>query len=58
MLHSTNRKEAIVSELNDLENQIADAQNNRYDLKKELANIRRKEIEESMNENTQQLLKG
>lgn len=58
MLHSTNRKEAIVSELIELESQIADAQNNRYDLKKELANIRRKEIEESMNENTQQLLKG
>jgi hypothetical protein len=58
MLHSTNRKEAIVSELVDLETKIADAQNNRYDLKKELANIRRKEIEESMNENTQQLLKG
>jgi|TARA_R110000868_G_scaffold220510_1_gene471765 hypothetical protein len=58
MLHSTNRKEAIVSELIEIESQIADAQNNRYDLKKELANIRRKEIEESMNENTQQLLKG
>ena len=58
MLHSTNRKEAIVSELIDLETKIADAQNNRYDLKKELAEIRRKEIEESMNENTQQLLKG
>ena len=58
MLHSTNRKEAIVSELIELESKIADAQNNRYDLKKELANIRRKEIEESMNENTQQLLKG
>ena len=58
MLHSTNRKDAIVSELIEIESQIADAQNNRYDLKKELANIRRKEIEESMNENTQQLLKG
>ena len=58
MLHSTNRKEAIVSELVDLEGKIADAQNNWYDLKKELAEIRRKEIEESMNENTQQLLKG
>jgi hypothetical protein len=58
MLHSTNRKEVIVSELIEIESQIADAQNNRYDLKKELANIRRKEIEESMNENTQQLLKG
>jgi NADH:ubiquinone oxidoreductase subunit B-like Fe-S oxidoreductase len=58
MLHSTNRKEAIVSELIDLETKIADAQNNRYDLKKELSQIRRKEIEESMNENTQQLLKG
>ena len=58
MLHSTNLKEAIVSELIELESKIADAQNNRYDLKKELANIRRKEIEESMNENTQQLLKG
>ena len=58
MLHSTNRKEAIVSELIELESKIADAQNNRYDLKKELADIRRKEIEESMNENNQQLLKG
>lgn len=58
MLHSTNRKEAIVSELIELESKIADAQNNRYDLKKELSQIRRKEIEESMNENTQQLLKG
>lgn len=58
MLHSTNRKETIVSELIEIESQIADAQNNRYDLKKELANIRRKEIEESMNENNQQLLKG
>lgn len=58
MLHSTNRKEAIVSELIEIESQIADAQNNRYDLKKELSQIRRKEIEESMNENTQQLLKG
>jgi hypothetical protein len=58
MLHSTNRKDAIVSELIEIESQIADAQNNRYDLKKELANIRRKEIEESMNENNQQLLKG
>jgi hypothetical protein len=58
MLHSTNRKEAIVSELIDLETKIADAQNDRYDLKKELSQIRRKEIEESMNENTQQLLKG
>jgi hypothetical protein len=58
MLHSTNRKEAIVSELVDLESKIADAQNNRYDLKRELAEIRRKEIEESMNENNQQLLKG
>ena len=58
MLHSTNRKEAIVSELIDLETKIADAQNNRYDLKKELSQIRRKEIEESMNENNQQLLKG
>lgn len=58
MLNLTNRKEAIVSELIDLETKIADAQNNRYDLKKELSQIRRKEIEESMNENTQQLLKG
>ena len=58
MLHSTNRKEVIVSELIELESKIADAQNNRYDLKKELSQIRRKEIEESMNENTQQLLKG
>ena len=58
MLHSTNRKDAIVSELIEIESQIADAQNNRYDLKKELSQIRRKEIEESMNENTQQLLKG
>jgi hypothetical protein len=58
MLHSTNRKEAIVSELIEIESKIADAQNNRYDLKKELSQIRRKEIEESMNENTQQLLKG
>ena len=58
MLHSTNRKEALVSELIELESKIADAQNNRYDLKKELSQIRRKEIEESMNENTQQLLKG
>jgi len=58
MLYSTNRKEAIVSELVDLESKIADAQNNRYDLKRELAEIRRKEIEESMNENNQQLLKG
>ena len=58
MLHSTNRKEAIVSELIELESKISDAQNNRYDLKKELSQIRRKEIEESMNENTQQLLKG
>ena len=58
MLHSTNRKDAIVSELIEIESQIADAQNNRYDLKKELADIRRKEIEESMNENNQQLLKG
>ena len=58
MLPSTNRKDVIVSELIDLEAQIADAQNNRYDLKKELSQIRRKEIEESMNENTQQLLKG
>ena len=58
MLHSTNRKEAIVSELIELESKIADAQNNRYDLKKELSQIRRKEIEESMNENNQQLLKG
>jgi len=58
MLPSTNRKDAIVSELIDLEAKIADAQNNRYDLKKELSQIRRKEIEESMNENTQQLLKG
>ena len=58
MLYSTNRKEQIVSELVDLESKIADAQNNRYDLKKELAEIRRKEIEESMNENNQQLLKG
>ena len=58
MLYSTNRKEAIVSELVDLESKIADAQNNRYDLKRELAEIRRKEIEESMNENSHQLLKG
>jgi hypothetical protein len=58
MLHSTNRKDAIVSELIEIESQIANAQNNRYDLKKELADIRRKEIEESMNENNQQLLKG
>ncbi|MEY4382606.1 MAG: hypothetical protein RI995_148 [Bacteroidota bacterium] len=58
MLYSTNRKEQIVSELVDLESKIADAQNNRYDLKRELAEIRRKEIEESMNENNQQLLKG
>ena len=58
MLHSKNRKEEIVSELIELESKIADAQNNRYDLKKELSQIRRKEIEESMNENTQQLLKG
>jgi hypothetical protein len=58
MLHSTNRKEAIVSQLVDLEDKIADAQNNRYDLKRELAEIRRKEIEESMNENNHQLLKG
>jgi hypothetical protein len=58
MLPSTNRKDAIVSELIDLEAKIADAQNNRYDLKKELSQIRRKEIEESMNENSQQLLKG
>jgi len=58
MLNLTNRKEAIVSELIDLETKIADAQNDRYDLKKELSQIRRKEIEESMNENTQQLLKG
>jgi hypothetical protein len=58
MLPSTNRKDAIVSELIDLEAKIADAQNNRYDLKKELSQIRRKEIEESMNENNQQLLKG
>ena len=58
MLPSTNRKDVIVSELIDLEAQIADAQNNRYDLKKELSQIRRKEIEESMNENNQQLLKG
>jgi len=58
MLYSTNRKEAIVSELVDLESKIADAQNNRYDLKRELAEIRRKEIEESMNENNHQLLKG
>jgi hypothetical protein len=58
MLHSTNRKEAIVSELIEIESQIADAQNNRYDLKRELAEIRRKEIEESITENNQQLLKG
>ena len=58
MLHSTNRKEAIVSQLVDLEDKIADAQNNRYDLKRELAEIRRKEIDESMNENNHQLLKG
>jgi hypothetical protein len=58
MLNSTNRKEAIVSQLVDLEDKIADAQNNRYDLKRELAEIRRKEIEESMNENNHQLLKG
>jgi len=58
MLHSTNRKDAIVSELVDLETKIADAQNNRYDLKRELAEIRRKEIEESITENNQQLLKG
>lgn len=58
MLYSKNRKEQIVSELVDLESKIADAQNNRYDLKRELAEIRRKEIEESMNENNQQLLKG
>jgi len=58
MLYSTNRKEEIVSELVDLESKIADAQNNRYDLKRELAEIRRKEIEESMNENSHQLLKG
>ena len=52
------RKNQIEKRIKDLEAEIETAQDARFELKKEMQRIRAKEIEESMQENSQQLLKG
>ena len=52
------RKEELRKRIENLEKEIEDAQDMRFEFKKELARLRAKEIEESMHENNQQLLKG
>jgi chromosome segregation ATPase len=52
------RKEQIAKRIKDLEAEIETAQDARFELKKEMQRIRAREIEESMQENSQQLLKG
>ena len=51
-------KDKIAKRIKDLEAGIETAQDARFELKKEMQRIRAKEIEESMQENSQQLLKG
>ena len=51
-------KDDIKKRIENLEKEIEDAQDTRFELKKQLQKIRAKEIEESMHENNQQLLKG
>ena len=51
-------KDKIAKRIKDLEAEIETAQDARFELKKEMQKIRAKEIEESMHENNQQLLKG
>lgn len=52
------RKDQIAKRIRDLEAEIETAQDTRFELKKEMQKIRAREIEESMHENSQQLLKG
>lgn len=52
------RKQELSKRIKDLEAEIETAQDQRYEIKKQLEKIRAKEIEESMHENSQQLLKG
>ncbi len=54
----TNRKDELKKRIANLEKEIEDAQDMRFEFRKELARLRAKEIEESMHENNQQLLKG
>ncbi len=54
----TNRKDELKKRIENLEKEIEDAQDMRFEFKKELARLRAREIEESMHENNQQLLKG
>jgi len=51
-------KDDIRKRIENLEKEIEDAQDTRFELKKQLQKIRAREIEESMHENNQQLLKG
>lgn len=57
-MDSNYRKEELTKRIKDLETEIETAQDQRYEMKKQLQKIRAKEIEESMHENSQQLLKG
>ena len=57
-MDSNYHKESIAKRIKNLEAEIESAQDQRYELKKQLQKIRAKEIEESMHENSQQLLKG
>ena len=57
-MDSNYRKEDINQRIKNLEAEIESAQDQRFELKKQLQKIRAKEIEESMHENSQQLLKG
>ncbi len=52
------RKAELLKRIENLEKEIEDAQDMRFEFKKELARLRAREIEESMHENNQQLLKG
>jgi cell division septum initiation protein DivIVA len=57
-LDTYSHKDDIRKRIENLEKEIEDAQDTRFELKKQLQKIRAKEIEESMHENNQQLLKG
>jgi hypothetical protein len=57
-MDSNYHKDDINQRIKNLEAEIESAQDKRFELKKQLQKIRAKEIEESMHENNQQLLKG
>lgn len=57
-MDTNSRKDELKKRIESLEKEIEDAQDMRFEFKKELTKLRAKEIEESMHENNQQLLKG